>query len=81
MADSIAKFLAKLPSAQVELLLSLVRRLTVRDYYGLDVKQLKGQQNMYRLRKGRVRIVFYQDESSFRLVSVSNRDDQTYRDF
>jgi mRNA-degrading endonuclease RelE of RelBE toxin-antitoxin system len=81
MADKITKFINKLTTNQRELVLSLVLRLSVEDYYGLDIKSIKGQKNIYRLRHGRIRIVYYRIGNEFDILSVGNRDDRTYSGF
>jgi mRNA-degrading endonuclease RelE of RelBE toxin-antitoxin system len=82
MADKIQKALAKLSLKERLIVEVLIERLLGGDLIGLNIKQLVGNPGAYRLKKGRIRILFskHRDEGVI-IISVSNRDDQTYRDF
>jgi len=46
---------------------------------GLDIRKLKGVENLFRLRVGAYRIIFeYQPGTSPRALSISSRNDNTY---
>jgi mRNA-degrading endonuclease RelE of RelBE toxin-antitoxin system len=82
MPDKIKKFLRKLSKKQLAFLLPFVSRVEANDLMGLDIKQLKGQKDMYRLRVGRYRIIFCRiSDKENEIVLVGLRDDQTYRDY
>jgi mRNA-degrading endonuclease RelE of RelBE toxin-antitoxin system len=81
MPDKIEKTLAKLSPKERAMIEAIIRRLHINELEGLDVKQIVGHRGFYRVRKGRVRIIFIATENGNRVFSVSNRDDKTYRDF
>jgi mRNA-degrading endonuclease RelE of RelBE toxin-antitoxin system len=81
MAEKFEKYLLKLSPKQRELFESLIKRILVGDFYGMDLKPLKGHKGFFRVRKGQVRIVFSQDPNGINLIDVKNRDEQTYRTF
>ena len=56
--DKISKFLNSLAKKHRELILELIRRIEILDLEGMDIKLLKGHENLWRAKKGDVRIVF-----------------------
>ncbi|NBU33617.1 hypothetical protein EB118_06200 [bacterium] len=80
MADKIKKLLAKLKSQERELVKLLILRVKLDDTLGLDIKQLKGHSDLFRVRKGRLRIVFRKDANSFLIVRIDRRNEKTYKD-
>jgi mRNA-degrading endonuclease RelE of RelBE toxin-antitoxin system len=81
MADKIKKFLARLSPQELNRVLAVMYDIENNDIDSLDIKPLKGQKHTYRVRKGRVRIIFYSKNEKVVIISVSNRDDQTYSGF
>jgi mRNA-degrading endonuclease RelE of RelBE toxin-antitoxin system len=80
MADKIKKLLAKLKSQERELVKLLILRVKLDDTLGLDIKQLKGHSDLFRVRKGRLRIVYRKDANSFLIVRIDRRNEKTYKD-
>jgi len=79
--DKIRKFLRKLSPKDRRMVEGLVELILLRDTESLDVKKLKGYADIYRVRKGKIRIMYQQTDSGVRLISIDNRDENTYRDF
>jgi len=80
MADKIKKLLAKLNTQERELVKLLILRVKLDDTLGLDIKQLKGHTDLFRVRKGRLRIVYKKDANSFLIVRIDRRNEKTYKD-
>ncbi len=49
-----------------------------RNFIHLDYKKLKGETDMYRVRVGKHRIIFKNDNDIIKIISVGKRDDTTY---
>jgi len=81
MADKIKKFLARLSKRELETVQTILLDISNGQLDGLDIKPLKGKKDMYRVRKGRVRVIFLSDGDKTAILSIGNRDDQTYRNF
>jgi mRNA-degrading endonuclease RelE of RelBE toxin-antitoxin system len=81
MTDRSKKLLAKLPEKQRKRLEEAVAKLTAGDVESLDMKPLKGHQNLFRIRVGDYRIIIRKTGDSFTHIALYKRDDQTYRDF
>ncbi len=80
MADKIKKLLAKLSVQERELVKLLILRVKLEDNVGLDIKQLKGHTDLFRVRKGRLRIVYRKDADNFLIVRIDRRNEKTYKD-
>lgn len=44
----------------------------------LDVKKLKGKINIFRVRKGKFRIIYHIMKNSISIISLEKRSDHTY---
>jgi len=81
MADKVTKFLRKLNEAELLRVKSIIALILAEEVGGLNVKKLSGHADLYRVRVGRIRIIFRVGERGNQVVQVAFRDDQTYRDF
>lgn len=58
----------------------LIERILVRDLTGLDCKKLKGLKNLFRIRKGRIRIIFELiDRKEPNIIAIERRRKDTYK--
>ncbi len=81
MADKIQKLLKKLKPKELEVVKLLLLRLKLDDTEGLDIKQLKGHDDLFRVRKGQIRIVFRKSENnSILIVRIDRKNEKTYKD-
>ena len=48
---------------------------------GLQVAKLKGRQDIFRVRKGRLRIIYRQSGTSTDILAIERRSEKTYKDF
>jgi mRNA-degrading endonuclease RelE of RelBE toxin-antitoxin system len=80
MADKIQKLLKKLKPKELDVVKLLLLRLKLDDTEGLDIKQLKGHSDLYRVRKGQIRIVFRKSGDEILIVRIDRRNEKTYKD-
>lgn len=80
MADKIKKLLAKLSSKERELVKLLILRVKLDDTLGLDIKQLKGHSDLFRVRKGRIRILYRKAKTDMLIIRIDRRNEKTYKD-
>lgn len=76
--DKISKALQKLNRKERETLKEILMKIKGGNIRRLDLKKLKGRENIFRVRKGKMRIIFYQKEHSIKILSVERRNDSTY---
>lgn len=78
--DRISKALQKLNSKEREELKSLLERIKGNETSDLDVRKLKGKSNIFRVRKGRIRVIFAkQADGVINVLAVERKSDNTYR--
>lgn len=77
--DEIEKALRKLAEGQRQDFLRLMYRIASGDLAHLDVKKLKGRDDVFRVRKGKYRIIFMKTKGEHIILSIERRNDTTYR--
>lgn len=81
MTDRIEKFLAKLNKKESETYRDIVKAILSNNFDMYDVKKMSGYSNIFRIRKGRLRIIFKKDDEGNEILHVGNRDENTYRNY
>ena len=77
--DRISKFLKKLSPNERQTIADVIVRVLAQDLSRLDVKKLKGEEGLFRIRKGNIRIVFQKTEKEIFILCVERRIDTTYK--
>lgn len=79
MTDRIDKALGRLTDSERGKIKTLLRRIVSGDISGMDIKKLKGRMDIFRVRQGKMRIIFRKDESGdMFILAVERRGDTTY---
>lgn len=76
--DKISKSLSKLTPKEQKQVKSILARLNRGDKSGLDIKKLKGREDIFRIRKGNIRIIYKTDKKSIFVLAIERRNDTTY---
>jgi mRNA-degrading endonuclease RelE of RelBE toxin-antitoxin system len=76
--DKIKKILEKLSASERKVLKNLLTQLKAGNLKGLDIKKLKGQINIFRVRKGKFRVIYQNLENSIKILYLERRCDHTY---
>jgi len=77
--NKINKALRKLPAKEREAIEIILQKIEDKSFGNLDIKALKGYKNIYRVRKGRIRIIFEIDNRKTTILGVENRSEKTYK--
>lgn len=78
--DKIDKFLKKLSQKDREKIDDIVLKIIDKDFVDLDYKKLKGYANIYRVRKGDLRVIFSVDKSeAINIISIDRKQEDTYK--
>lgn len=72
------KQLRKIPTEERLEIERIIEKIIARDLTGLDVKKLKGLKNVFRVRKGSLRIIFEFDKPEPNVLSIERRGNHTY---
>ncbi len=80
--DKIAKALLSLSSSERETMKSVLLKIKTGIFAGLDLKKLKNCDDIFRVRKGKLRVIFKKDsEGKYFILAVERRSDNTYRKY
>lgn len=77
--DKIQKFLLKLRPQERAMLLKIFTDIRSMHVGSHDVKALKGYKGLFRLRKGKIRIIFSQGDKHGIIVDIAYRKDSYKR--
>lgn len=81
MVDKIQKALNKLSEKERSAIKQILNDIHHGKVEVYDLKKLKGREDVYRIRKGKIRIIYRIDHQSGEifLLSVERRSDNTYK--
>lgn len=77
--DKIRKVLNKLNFREKQKLKKILLQIERECWEDLDLKKLKGKKNIFRVRKGDMRIIFYKVDNSIKILSLEHRNSKTYK--
>lgn len=78
--DAIEKILRKLNDRERRWVREILKKLQARRFDGLDVKKLKGRGDIFRARKGDVRIIYrVSEEKELFILAIERRSEKTYK--
>ena len=81
MTDKVTKLLSKLSQRDLKRIVDTVEKISKLDLEGLDVKTLKGQTSIFRVRVRSFRIIFATNQlKKTEILSISRRNEKTYKD-
>lgn len=79
--DKIEKSLNKLSVEEREKLKDILVQIDKKIFQNLDLKKLKNRDNIFRVRKGSMRIIFQMNNSSIKILSIERRGNKTYKKY
>lgn len=81
MTDRIEKILAKLSERERKKIASILAQMINGQLSDLDMKKLRGSDDIYRIRKGDLRIIFWKKDAQLKILAIERRSDTTYHEF
>ncbi len=79
--DKIDRALKRFSSKEIKQIKSILTRLTSKDLAGLNIKKLKNREDIFRLRKGDIRIIYQVREGKIFVLAIERRSEKTYRSY
>jgi len=77
--EQLEKALRKLRPDERKKILDILRKLRNRRLENLDLKKLKGRNDIFRVRHGRIRIIYRVDQKgAIFVLAIERRSDTTY---
>ena len=73
------KLLSKFNKQERKIIESLIKVIVSLRWDNLDIKKLKGHQNIFRVRKGKIRIIFTKDNKDIFIITIERRREDTYK--
>jgi len=78
----IAKALQSLLPKERELIKNIILKIKTNSFSGLDLKKLKDCDNIFRVRRGKLRIIFRKlDNNEIYILAIERRSNNTYSDY
>ena len=77
--DKLKKFIDKLTTREKRDLEPILVKLKKLDFRELDVTKLKNTDGLYRVRKGKIRIIYTLKNGVVSLISIERRSDNSYK--
>ena len=78
--EKIIKFMKSLTEKERDKKKIELEKLKKGEFKDLNIKKLKGYENIFRLKKGQIRIVYKKEENSkIELIFIVRRTDRTYK--
>jgi len=81
MSDKIAKALSKLSAQEKVKIKQILDQIKSGQLSDLDLKRLKGHRDIFRIRKGDLRVIYRSVDSQISILAIERRSEKTYRDF
>jgi mRNA-degrading endonuclease RelE of RelBE toxin-antitoxin system len=80
--DKIAKALKSLSSKERKIIKGILLKIKKGSLSGFDLKKLKNCDDIFRIRKGKLRIIFKkQDDDRYFILTIERRSDKTYNNY
>ena len=76
---SLKKLLSKFSKEERKVLERLIEEVVSLRWRGLDIKKLKGYQDVFRVRKGDLRIILTRSKKDIFILAIDRRRESTYR--
>lgn len=77
--DRIEKALQQLSIKERKQVKNILMRLASSNYRGLTIVKLKGRDDIFRIRKGNIRIIYRTAHDRIFILAIERRNEKTYR--
>lgn len=80
--DKIKKALKSLLVSDRKIIKDILLKIQFGNWESLDIKKLKNNDNIFRVRKGKMRIIFKSDKNgNIKILAIEKRLDTTYNNY
>jgi len=76
---TLKKLLSKFGREDRIILEFLIDKIISLNWRSLDIKKLQGYEDIFRLRKGKLRIIFYKRKLNIGIINIERRNEKTYK--
>jgi mRNA-degrading endonuclease RelE of RelBE toxin-antitoxin system len=79
--DKISKALQKLSSKEQTWVKEILQKIQKSDFQGMDVQKLREKDDIFRVRKGNIRMIWQKTNKNISILAIERRSEKTYRRF
>lgn len=79
--DKLEKVLTRLSSKERTQVKKILEQLYTKDLSDLNIKKLKGSFDIFRVRKGNLRIIYRIQKEEIFILAIERRSEKTYREY
>ncbi len=79
--DRIKKVLTRLGAKEREIIKKILAEIAAGQFEHLDIKKLKERKDVFRARKGDLRIIFRKYENEIFILAIERRNESAYKKF
>lgn len=79
--DKIEKELLKLSAKECARVKEILEKIVRKDIRGLEVKKLKTRKDIFRVRKGNIRVIYRDNNGSISILAIERRSENTCAKF
>jgi len=79
MMDKIKKALESFNQKERDAIKSILIKIKNDDLKNLDLKKLKKRNNIFRIRKGKIRIIYCKQNNGINILVIERRNETTYK--
>ncbi len=79
--NKLKKALAKLGAKERVIVKKILLKLLDGELFGMNIQKLQGHNDIFRIRKGDIRIIYQQNDGNISILTIERRLENTYRDF
>lgn len=77
--SSLKKLLSKFSREERKIIEPLIEAIISLNWRHLNIKKLKGYQDIFRVKKGNLRIIFTKSKKNIFILSIERRREKTYK--
>lgn len=75
----LSKLLSKFNKEERKIIEFLLERIISLNWRNLDIKKLRGYDDIFRVRKGKIRIIFTKGKKEIYIIAIERRSEKTYK--
>lgn len=75
----IDKFLKRLTPKEKEQIKKVLKQISSKNFSRLDIKKLKDREDVFRVRKGDIRIIYRVEGEDIFVLAIERRSEKTYK--
>ncbi|OGK40134.1 hypothetical protein A3F34_03305 [Candidatus Roizmanbacteria bacterium RIFCSPHIGHO2_12_FULL_44_10] len=79
--NKIDKALARLTLKERGQTKSVLEKISANELAGLNIKKLRGHDDIFRVRKGDLRIIYRKQDEKIIVLAIERRSEKTYREY